>query len=62
MMICLISSLEYMEIIDKKNKLSEDLFFPKIYIRIFTVFIAIAIITSFSKLVIFMLITVVLYF
>ena len=63
MMICFISSLEYMKIIDKKYKLSEDLFFSKIYIRIFTVFIAIAIITSFSKLGNFlMLITVLLYF
>tara|TARA_B100000941_G_C28488366_1_gene546356 strand:+ start:309 stop:1178 length:870 start_codon:yes stop_codon:yes gene_type:complete len=63
MMICFISSLEYMKIIDKKYKLSEDLFFSKIYIRIFTVFIAIAIITSFSKLGNFlMLIIVLLYF
>lgn len=63
MMICFICSLEYMKIIDKKYKSGKDIFFSKIYVRIFTVFIAIAIITSFSKLGNFlMLITIVLYF
>jgi len=45
-----ITSLEYLDFINQKNKKKTDNFFIKIYVRLFLLFITIGIITSFSRL------------
>ncbi len=51
LLICLISSLEYLKNIDFEKKIKKkDNFFNKIYVRLFIIFITIGIITTFSKL------------
>mgnify|MGYP003966965627 FL=1 len=51
LLFCLIASLEILKNLDKKkNSISKDSFFFKIYIRLFIIFIAIGIITSFSRI------------
>tara|TARA_Y100000741_G_C18249753_1_gene556850 strand:+ start:154 stop:1491 length:1338 start_codon:yes stop_codon:yes gene_type:complete len=64
LLICFICGLEYLKSIDFAKKLKkQDNFFNKIYVRIFIIFIAIGIITTFSKLGNFlMLITILFYF
>lgn len=64
LLVCLISSLEYLKRIDfVQNIQKTNIFFNKIYARIFIVFIAIGIITSFSKIGNFlMLVTILFYF
>ena len=59
---CLISSLEYMKNVDFIKTSNQKKFFNKIYVRIFTVFITIGIICSFSKLGNFLMIVCVLYY
>jgi len=45
-----IASLEYLSIINLKDKKKKDNFFIKLYVRLFLLFITIGIITSFSRL------------
>ena len=47
---CFFSGIEYLKMIDRYRKNDADVFFNKIYIRIFLLFITIGIITSFSKI------------
>tara|TARA_Y100000741_G_scaffold22330_1_gene16265 strand:+ start:202 stop:1542 length:1341 start_codon:yes stop_codon:yes gene_type:complete len=64
LLICLICGLEYLKNIDfTKKRQQQDNFFNKIYVRLFIVFIAVGIITTFSKIGNFlMLITIFFYF
>ncbi|MDC1280426.1 hypothetical protein N8Z07_03850 [Pelagibacteraceae bacterium] len=48
--LCFFSGIEYLKNIDRFKKNDTDIFFDKIYIRIFLLFITIGIITSFSRL------------
>ena len=58
LLFCFISSLEYL----KRSQISERNFFFRVYVRLFIIFIAIGIITSFSKIGNFLLLNVVLFY
>ena len=63
LLFCLIGSLQYLKMnnfVNKKN--NNEIFFRKIYIRIFIIFICIGIITSFSRISNFLLIITLFYF
>ena len=63
LILCLISSLEYLKILDINQLLKKkDNFFNKIYVRIFILLITIGIITTFSKLGNFIMIVTILYY
>jgi hypothetical protein len=55
---CFIASLEYL----KRSQISERNFFSRAYVRLFIIFIAIGIITSFSRIGNFLLLNVVLFY
>ncbi len=58
LLFCLIASLEYL----KNTKKNENVFFLKIYVRLFIVFISIGIITTFSKIGNFLLLNTMLFY
>ena len=58
LLFCFISSLEYL----KRSQISERNFFSRAYVRLFIIFIAIGIITSFSRIGNFLLLNVVLFY
>ena len=58
LLFCFISSLEYL----KRSQISERNFFSRYYVRLFIIFIAIGIITSFSRIGNFLLLNVVLFY
>ncbi len=63
LLFCLICSLEYLKNIEKDDrKKSKNEFFSKIYVRLFIIFITIGIITSFSRLGNFLLLTTLIFY
>ncbi len=60
LLFCLISCLELLKYFEKNKK--KNYFFLKIYIRLFVIFISIGIITSFSRIGNFLLLTTVLFY
>ena len=63
LLFCLIGSLQYLKMNNFVNKKdNNEIFFRKIYIRIFIIFICIGIITSFSRISNFLLIITLFYF
>ena len=58
LLFCFIASLEYL----KRSQISEKKFFSRVYVRLFIMFIAIGIITSFSRIGNFLLLNVVLFY
>lgn len=63
LLFCLISSLEILKNFDKKNNNTKNRnFFTPIYVRLFIAFIAIGIITSFSRIGNFLLLITILYY
>ncbi len=63
LLFCLICSLEYLKNIEKDDrKKSKNKFFSKIYVRLFIIFITIGIITSFSRLGNFLLLTTLIFY
>jgi len=59
----LISSLELLKNYEEvKNSKKNDYFFPKVYIRLFTIFISIGIVTSFSRIGNFLLLITMLFY
>ena len=58
LLFCFIASLEYL----KRSQISERNFFSRVYVRLFILFIAIGIITSFSRIGNFLLLNVVLFY
>ena len=59
LVLCFLSGMEYLKKIDHYEKNNKNNFFNKIYIRIFILLITIGIITSFSRLGNFLLISVI---
>ncbi len=63
LLFCLICSLEYLKNIEKDDRIkSKNEFFLKIYVRLFIIFITIGIITSFSRLGNFLLLTTLIFY